>query len=299
MTALAAAASNPYAALIFATLFWSGNFIAGRALADAIDPISLNFWRWLLALIPLVPLSWRPLVQHGPAIRAHWRRIALLGLTGVALFHTLVYLALAKTLAVNALLILSLTPIMIAIAAWLFQGERPSGRGSVGIAVSLAGAMVLVAHGEIAALRRFEIDAGALWMLAALAVFAAYSLLLRGGAPGVPPLALHTASSIAGVLWMAPAYAVQLAYGDPLALTWTGMLAIGYIALFASAIAFLLWIRSVGEIGPTRAGTFIHLMPVFGVVLAALLLGERIAPFHVAGATLVFGGLAIANRGRR
>jgi drug/metabolite transporter (DMT)-like permease len=112
----------------------------------------------------------------------------------------------------------------------------------------------------------------------------------------VPPLALHTATSIAGLAWLLPAYGAGLIVGTPVALTWSGALAIGYIAAFASAIAFLIWIRGVGQIGPTRASMYIHLMPVFGAVLATAVLGERIATFHVAGAALVFAGLAIANR---
>jgi drug/metabolite transporter (DMT)-like permease len=133
-------------------------------------------------------------------------------------------------------------------------------------------------------------------MVAALAIWAAYSLALRRPVPGVPPLALHTATSIAGLGWLLPAYGAGLLVSAPVALTWSGALAIGYIAVFASAIAFLIWIRAVGQIGPTRAGMFIHLMPVFGAILAVAFLGERIAAFHVAGAALVFAGLVVANR---
>lgn len=296
MHALTAVASNPYAALAFATLFWSGNFIAGRALADEIGPVSLNFWRWTLALAVLLPVSWRSLVGCRDALLMNWGRIAALGLTGVAGFHICVYFALAATTAVNALLLLSLTPVFIVLAAWLVHREPPSRREAAGIALSLAGAAVLVTHGNIGVLQAMQIDPGALWMLAALAVFAAYSLLFKHRAPGVPPLALHTASTIAGLVWMAPVYALALAAGETTALTRTGALGIGYMAVFASAVAFFLWIRAVEQIGASRAGTFIHLMPVFGSILAAVLLGERIALFHVAGAALVFAGLVVANR---
>jgi len=289
-------AVHPYAALALATFFWSGNFIAGRALAGEIGPISLNFWRWAVALAVLLPASWRGLVDHRVAIAASWRHIAALGLTGVALFHTCVYFALAATPAVNALLLLSLTPVFIVLAAWLVHGERPSRREGTGIAISLAGAVVLVTHGDLAAVQALQADRGALWMVAALVAFAAYSILLRHRSPELPPLALHAASSIAGLAWMAPAYAIGLAAGETSALSWAGFLGIGYIALFASAVAFFLWIRAVAQIGPSRAGTFIHLMPVFGAALAAALLGERIAAFHVAGAALVFAGLFVSHR---
>lgn len=289
-------AANPYAALAFAALFWSGNFVAGRALAGEIDPIALNFWRWALAIAVLLPVSWRVLAGARHAVRAGWRRIAFLGLTGVAGFHTCVYFALEATTAVNILMLLPLAPVAIALASWLVTREPPDARATIGTAVSLAGALVIVTHGSLDALAALRLDRGALWMLAGLAIWAAYSLALRRPVPGVPPLALHTATSIAGLGWLLPAYGASLLVSPPVALTWSGALAIGYIAVFASAIAFLIWIRAVGQIGPTRAGMFIHLMPVFGAILAAAVLGERIAAFHVAGAALVFAGLVVANR---
>ena len=295
---VADAASNPHAALALAALFWSGNFVAGRALAGEIGPVGLNFWRWALAIALLLPISWRVLAGARPAIRAGWRRIAFLGLTGVAGFHTCVYFALASTTAINALMLLPLAPVAIALTSWLATREPPEARATAGMAVSLAGALVIVTHGSLDALADLRLDRGALWMLAGLAIWAAYSLALRRPVPGVPPLALHTATSIAGLGWLLPVYGAGLLASAPVALTWSGAFALGYIAVFASAIAFLLWIRAVGQIGPTRAGMFIHLMPVFGTVLAAVVLDERIAPFHVAGAALVFAGLVIANRRR-
>jgi drug/metabolite transporter (DMT)-like permease len=291
-----AAASSPHVALALAALFWSGNFVAGRALAGEIDPIALNFWRWALAIAVLLPISWRVLADARPAIRAGWRRIAFLGLTGVAGFHSCVYFALEATTAVNALMLLPLAPVAIALAGWVVMREPPDARAIAGMLVSLAGALVIVTHGSLDALAALRLDRGALWMLAGLAIWAAYSLALKRPVPGVPPLALHTATSIAGLAWLLPAYGAGLIVGTPVALTWSGALAIGYIAAFASAIAFLIWIRGVGQIGPTRASMYIHLMPVFGAVLATAVLGERIATFHVAGAALVFAGLAIANR---
>ena len=234
------AGANPYAALALAALFWSGNFVAGRALAGQIDPISLNFWRWALAAAVLLPVSWGVLAGSRQALRAGWRRIAFLGLTGVAGFHSCVYFALEATTAVNALMLLPLAPVAIALASWVATREPPGAWAAAGMVASLGGALVIVTHGSPDALAALRLDRGALWML--------------------------------------------------------GGLAIGYIAVFASAIAFLLWIRAVGEIGPTRAGMFIHLMPVFGAILAAAVLGERIAAFHVVGAAHDFAALAIANR---
>src|SRR6476469_6831808 len=110
--------TSPIIGLSAAALFWSGNFLVGRALRNAISPLSLNFWRWTIALAILLPLTYGLLKRHRSLILRHWKLIVALGSTGIASFHTCVYLALTTTSAVNALLLLSLTPFLIVVISW-------------------------------------------------------------------------------------------------------------------------------------------------------------------------------------
>jgi len=285
-----------YAALALTTLLWSSNFVIGRAIRDDVSPSTLNFLRWAIALLILVPVTLRDLRAHRAALVRHWKLIALLGLTGIAAFQTLTYYALTKTTALNTILLLSLAPLLIVALSWLTLGERVTRGQAFGLVASLAGATVLILRGDITALVDLHFNAGDLWMLLAVLIWAVYSVLLKRRPAAVPPLALHTASVAAGTLAMLPLFGWQAFDGSGLPSRVEAWLAIGFVAVFSSALAHGLWVRSVATIGPNRAGVFIHLMPLFGGALAIFFLGEQLAGYHAIGAALVLGGVALTSR---
>ena len=285
-----------YAALTLTALLWSSNFVIGRAVRGDVTPVTLNFLRWVLALAVLLPFTVRDLRAHRATLLRHWKLLALLGLTGIAAFQTLCYVALNTTTALNTILLLSLALLAIVLASWLAHRERVTRRQGAGLAISLAGAAVLVARGDLATFAGLRLAAGDLWMLVAVALWAIYSLLVRRRPPELPPLALHTCSVATGTLWMLPAFAWQAAGGVALPTAAGAWAAVAFIAVFSSAIAHALWVWGVATIGPNRAGVFIHLMPLFGAVLAVAFLGEVVVPFHVAGAALVLSGVFLAGR---
>lgn len=287
-----------HAALALTVLLWTSNFIVGRAVHEDVAPATLNFLRWSLALLVLVlvPLTLPQLRQHRVLLARHWKLVALLGFTGIAAFQTLGYVALTMTTAMNSILLLSLAPLAIVALSWLAHGERLTPRQGLGLATSLAGAVVLILHGDWATLTELRFNAGDLTMLAAVVLWAVYSVLLRRRPAELPPLALHTTSVAAGTLFMVPAAGWQVAQGSGLpgsASTWA---AIVFIAVFSSALAHALWVRSVAAIGANRAGVYIHLMPMFGAVLAIGFLGEQLAPYHLGGALLVLTGVVLTSR---
>ena len=286
---------SPALALSLATLFWSGNFIAGRALHEVIDPVSLNFLRWSLALVLLAPFLGPAAWASLPALRREWRLILALGASGIAAFHTLVYLALQSTTATNALLVLSLAPILTLIGAVITGAGRFTRLQTAGALVSMAGAGILITRGDLASTLAHGFTAGDLWMLLAVVIWAVYSLLLRRRPADLSPSVTLVASVAAALVLMFPLYLFAptplASLGSPKVL-----LSIGYIALFSSVFAFLLWSRGVAALGPARAGQFVHLMPVFGPVLAFGLLGEAPTAAQVAGAVLVLSGIALVER---
>lgn len=285
-------------ALSLAALFWSGNFVAGRVLRDDIDPVTLNTLRWTLALALFIPFAGRSCLVHAGAIRRHWRWLLALGATGIAAFHTTVYLALAQTTATNALLVLALAPVAILAASALIRASVPTAMQWSGSAVSLLGAAILITRADIDLLRSLAFNRGDLWILVAVAIWAAYSLLLMRRPPEVPPTVALAASMAAGVglmltvfLMMSPPVHLPVNIGFMAAMT--------YIVVFPSVLAFWLWGYGVGRMGPERAGQFVHLMPVFGPVLAMLILGERMAGTQAVGAVIVLSGVATVVWGDR
>jgi drug/metabolite transporter (DMT)-like permease len=295
-TARAWPAALPYLMLAGAALFWSGNWILGRAVHAEIPPLALNFWRWATASLILLPFTLTGLIAHRHVLVRHWKIMVLLAVTGVAAFHSVVYHALALTPAINALLLLAAAPAVFVAVSWLLIRERVTVRQGVGIAVSLTGAVVLIAHGDPAALAALSFNPGDLWMLIAIPLWALYSVLLRWRPTALPPLVLVAALALTGTVLLVPFYLWELAVLGPFAVTPSSVASILYVALFASVIAYIFWNRGVVEVGPNRAGLFMHLMPVFGTGLAVVLLGEPLEPFHFAGAALVFFGIYLSTR---
>lgn len=285
-------------ALVAAALFWSGNFIAGRALRDDIGPVALNLVRWGLCLALFLPFVSRKLARYRHAVLREWRLLLGLGATGIAAFHTLTYLALSHTTAVNALLILALAPAAIMAGARLTGDSRPGALQWTGCLISLAGAAVLITRADLSRLQSGGVNPGDLWMLTAVLVWTVYSLLLRRRPLDLPQDVTLAASVAMALVLLAPAFLVTGA-SLPRAPGPLASAAILYIAVFASLVAFLLWSYGVNEIGAAQAGQFVYLMPVFGPLLAVVILGEVITPTQIAGAICVFAGIVLVNRPTR
>jgi drug/metabolite transporter (DMT)-like permease len=279
-------------ALTLAALFWAGSFVVGRALRDDIDPVALTLFRWFISLLVFAPFVWRDIASHAPAVLREWRLIVGRGATGIALFHPLVYLALQHTSATNALLTFALSPVLILLGASLANGKRPTGWESIGVLISLAGAAILITRGDLDVVRSRGFNTGDLWMLAAVVVWAGYSLLLRRRPADLPQL-VTLVSSIAVALPMLLLFTLVGRSGSSLHLSIPVMLGTFYIAIFGSVIGFLFWSHGVNDLGPARAGQFVHLMPVFGAALSFVFLGEPLSLPQLLGAGFVLFGILV------
>ena len=169
-------ARRAYLLLTLAPLFWSGNFVLGRAMSTQIPPVTMAYWRWQTALLLLLPIAGAALWRQRTLVRAHWQRLLVLGILGVACFNTFVYLGLQTTTATNALLINSAIPIFIILLAVGLFREEVSNRNRLGVALSLAGVVYLVVRGEWRHLTELQLNPGDLWILAAALAWASYSV---------------------------------------------------------------------------------------------------------------------------
>jgi drug/metabolite transporter (DMT)-like permease len=283
---------SPVLALTLATFFWAGSFVVGRALRDELDPVAITLWRWIISLLIFVPFVWRDILGHVHVLRREWRLLMGLAATGIALFHPLVYVALKHTSATNALLTFSLTPMVILVCGCFVTGRRPTGREFGGVLISMAGAAVLITRGDLAVIASLGFNAGDLWMLAAVAVWAAYSLLLRRR-PSDLPQTLTLVSSIAIALPMLVGFTLLTGWQATIALSVPVLLGVAYIAVFGSVVGFLFWAHGVAALGPSRAGQFVHLMPVFGAALSFAFLGEPLSVAQMVGAVFVLSGIVL------
>jgi len=282
---------KPYLLLCLPSLFWSGNFVLARALAGYLPPIGFVFWRWVVALLILLPLSWAALRPALPIVRRHWALMLAFGVLGVSAFNLLIYWAVNYTTAINAAVVNATTPLFVVLGSWLAYGEAMTRRQLLGVAVSLLGVLVIVAKGSLAELLALRPNLGDVLVLLAVLAWSAYSVLLRRRPAGIPPLAFVTATAAIGLVFLLPAYLWEHGTGHIMPLTPTSVGAVLYVAIFASILAFIFWNRGVAEVGANKAGLFMHLMPVFSTVLAVAFLGETLHGYHFAGIAPIVAGL--------
>ena len=284
-----------YLLLTLTTLFWSGNFVVSRGMHAAIPPLALSFWRWALALAILLIFAGRYFLKERETVRENWKFIAVQGVLGVGLFNTLVYLAVQSTTAINAVLVNSCIPVLIAVVSWVMYREVMSVRQCLGVLLSLCGVLLIIVKGDMAALLEVRFNKGDLYVLAAALVWATYSANLKRFPQGMHPLAFLIGIVIVGLCFITPFYFLELGSGRGFLFTPSTLLTIVYVALFASVLAFIFWNKAVRKVGANKAGPFIHLMPLFSTILAVVFLGEQLALYHFKGAALIFTGIVMTT----
>jgi drug/metabolite transporter (DMT)-like permease len=208
----------------------------------------------------------------------------------------MVYLGLRTTTTVNAVLLNSSIPVFILACSWILERERATGRQVAGMAVSLAGILVILSRGEAANLLRLELHAGDAWILLAMPIWGVYSVLLKRRPPELGGLAFLFVISAMGVLMLAPAAAIMALLMPPPVPGPGALAGVVYVALGASVLAYICWNRGVAIVGANTAGFTLHLLPAFGTVLAILFLGESFAGFHAAGIAVILAGVVLATR---
>lgn len=290
---------SPYLLLVLTNLFWAGNFVVGRAVHGSLPPAGTAFWRWVIALAVLTPFAAGAVRRDWRLVRRHWPLLAVMGVMSVCGFSTLLYTGLTTTTATNALLLNSTAPVLIVVVAWIFTGERVTAAQATGIAVSLLGVATIVFKGSWEGVRALVFGVGDLWVLAAVSVWAAYTVLLRWR-PTEIVLPVFLAVTIAcGVVATLPIYLIEMASGATTAMTPASAVGLIYMGVLPSLVSHAFWNRAVGEVGGNKAGLFIHLTPVFGTVLAIAFLGETLHLYHVAGILLILTGIVVTTRTRR
>lgn len=288
-------ADEPRLLMLLTGLFWAGNAIVARAVAGEVPPIGLAFWRWAVGALVVAPFAWPHVRRDLPAMLADWPIMLVLSALGIAFFNAGLYLAAQSTTALNIVMLQTTVPVLIVVASYVMFRDRVSSRQAIGIGISLAGALTLISHGNPEILTGLDFNGGDLWMLAAGVSYAIYTALLRRR-PQVHGLSFLFASFVIGAALLAPFHAVEMAQGRPMPLNWHAVLAVGYVAVFASVVAYLAFNRSVELLGANTAGLAVHLVPVFGTILAIALLGERLHIYHLLGIALIACGILLATR---
>jgi drug/metabolite transporter (DMT)-like permease len=286
---------QPYLLLSLTSLFWAGNVVLGRFVAGHIPPITLSVIRWSGAFAILLPFAARHLMRDWPTICKHAGMLAFLALTGFSAYNTMAYYGLQFTTAINGLLLQSVAPLFVALWTFVLFRDRLTLRQACGIGLSLAGVVVIICRGSLAVLFAIAFNRGDMWFVVALMIYAFYTAMLRRR-PTIHPLSFLAVGMALGAVFLLPAMVLELFGGRTLVFDAESVASFLYICIFPSLLGYLFLNRGVELIGANRAAPFVHLVPVFGSVLAIVLLGERFYLYHAIGYALVFAGITIATR---
>lgn len=281
-------------------LLWAGNAVVGKLIIVAVAPLTLNFLRWSLAAAVLLPLGWRVFRRASP-MWSRWRRFAVLGLLGVGCYNSLQYLALKTSTPINVTLIAGSMPVWMLATGALTYKVPATRRQIAGAALSLAGVVIVMSRGSLNALTELKVEAGDLYMIVAVVLWAIYSWMLTRQADTSLrefPWAEFLLAQIAfGVLWSGAAAAIESTLTDT-AIVWTPSLiaALSYLALGPSLIAYRCWGIGVAAAGPAMASFFGNLTPLVAALLSAALLGDAPRWYHAIAFGSIVAGIFVSSR---
>ena len=287
--------ASPYLLLAIAPLCWAGNHIVARAIVGYVPPGGLAVLRWLLSAAVLLPFATSHLRRDWFAMGEKPWTLVLLAMAGGGVFGTLQFVALQHTIALNAAVFNSTVPAFIVIAGGVIFRDHVRLLQVVGIVTSLLGVVAIIGKGDPEVLAQLSFNFGDLLLIANMALFAVYSACLRLR-PRLHWMTFLIAFSVVSALGNVPLAIWEHFDDEPLEPTWTTLLAVLYVGIFTSVIAYACWSRGVELIGAARAGVFLHLVPLYGAILATLLLGEPIGLYHIAGLGLILTGVTLASR---
>jgi drug/metabolite transporter (DMT)-like permease len=292
--------SVAYGLLLLTTLFWAGNIVIGKGLRDAISPVSLAFLRWVTASLIVLPLSLPSLRKDWRAIRQGWRIILLLALLGISLFNTILYFSAHSTAATNIALIQTAMPVFMVILSYVLFAQAITPGTLAGVVLGVSGAVFVILKGQLLSLNSLHLAIGDLSMVVAAFIYALYSVLLPK-APKLHPLSFLSVTFVLGASLLLPFFIWERAVLPPILFNQKLALAIVYVAVFPSLLAYLFWNHGVAVVGSSTTGLFACFIPVFTPIIAALFLHETLHAYHAVGLVLIILGVLLMHttRGRR
>jgi drug/metabolite transporter (DMT)-like permease len=284
-----------YLSAIGATAIFSGNFIIARGLNESIHPISLNFWRWLVAVIVFLPFALKPLIAERHILKKHIPYLCVTSLLGITIFNTLVYFAGHTTTAINLSLISLTFPVFIVILSRFFFNELITINKGIGIILVASGVVLLITKGNPSRLLNLSFAIGDLWMLLASITVAVYSILVKLKPEELSIRAFQLSTFILGLIFLAPFFFWEYVTFPSMAFDTKTIFSILYVGIFASLLAYVLWNKAVMAIGPSKTGMIYYILPVFSGIFAHFLLKEDISIFHLYSVLLIVLGVLTTN----
>tara|TARA_B100000700_G_scaffold329854_1_gene453249 strand:+ start:1781 stop:2680 length:900 start_codon:yes stop_codon:yes gene_type:complete len=286
-----------YLILILTTIFWSGNFIVGKAASMyQIPPFSLNFYRWLFAGLILLPFTFNEIMKKRDYIIKNIGFFTILGITSVTIFNSIVYYSLYHTQVISGILMISTIPVWIIFISSILNIEKTNIFQIFGVALSLVGVIFIITKADINLIKSLDFNKGDLSMVVGMFSWAIYSALLKSKTYEVSQITLLEIVIITGLIFLIPIYFIEMNLGYKIILGIPFYLTLAYVVLFPGLASFFFWIKGISIIGANRAGIFLHLMPIFGAIMAMIIFKEKFMYYHFLGAICIVAGITLSNK---
>ena len=286
-----------YILLILTTLFWSGNFIVGKAASTyQIPPFSLNFYRWLFAGLVLLPFTIKEILNKKSYILENIGFFTILGITSITIFNSIVYYSLYYTQVISGILMISTIPVWIIFISSILNIEKTNIFQIIGVIFSLTGVIFIITKADSEIIKNLDFNKGDLSMVVAMFSWAVYSALLKRKKYEISQVTLLQVVIITGLIFLTPIYFIEMYMGNVIVLGIPFVLTLTYVVFFPGLASFFFWIKGISIIGANRAGVFLHLMPIFGAIMAMLIFNERFMFYHIFGAIFIIAGITLSNK---
>ena len=286
-----------YLLLVLTTLFWSGNFIVGKAASIyEIPPFSLNFYRWLFAGAILLPFTLKEILQKKNYIFENIGFFIILGISSITIFNSAVYYSLYYMQVISGVLMISTIPVWIMFISSILGIEKTNKFQIFGVILSLLGVLFIITKSDLNLIKNLDFNKGDLIMASGMFAWALYSALLKKKTYEISQITLLEVVIIIGLLFLVPIYILEMNLGNPLIINKPFVLTLSYVVLFPGLASFFFWIKGISIIGANRAGVFLHLMPIFGSLMAIILFNERFMIYHLLGAIFIIAGITLSNK---
>ena len=286
-----------YILLVLTTLFWSGNFIVGKAASFyEIPPFSLNFFRWLFAGLILLPFTYQEIVSKKQYIFDNIGFFIVLGITSITIFNSTVYYSLYYMQVISGVLMISTIPVWIMFISSILGIENTNKFQIIGVILSLFGVLFIVTKSDLEIIKNLAFNRGDLIMAIGMFAWALYSALLKKKKYEISQITLLEVVIISGLLFLVPIYILEMNLGNQIKIGKPFILTLSYVVIFPGLASFFFWIKGIGIIGANRAGVFLHLMPVFGSIMAIIFFDEKFMFYHLLGAIFIIAGITLSNK---
>ena len=286
-----------YLILILTTIFWSGNFIVGKAASMyQIPPFSLNFYRWFFAGLILLPFTYKELIKKKKYIINNLGFFIVLGITSITIFNSIVYYSLYYTQVISGILMISTIPVWIIFISSILKIEKTNIFQIIGVILSLTGVIFIITKADLNLIKNLDFNKGDLSMVIAMFSWAIYSALLKSKKYEISQVSLLEVVIICGLFFLIPIYFIEMNMGNLIILGKPFYLILAYVVIFPGLASFFFWIKGISIIGANRAGIFLHLMPIMGAIMAMLIFDERFMFYHILGAIFIIAGITLSNK---